>query len=346
MKTIAMLLCGALLAMAPLGSHASGQTASRTIEKIQQRGKLLCGYPTGGYLGFYEADDRGDWQGMDAGMCRAVAVAILGPNPANASFVPLSWPQRTVALQSGDIDVAFMVATWSLQRTTDLGFDFTLPYFFGGSQFIVRRDLGVSEAAQLNGAAMCVQSGTTGARIAADYLRSKNVAFRIVGADSTDKARENFVAGRCDTMVGWGPGLATFRGKGMKDPDSSVLLPDLLTNEVIGGMVRQGDERFKILVSWVTAVLIEAEDIGVTSANVDQMTSSTDPRIARLLGTEPGIGKRLGLRENWAAEVIKSGGNYGEIYERSLGMGSAYKLARGPNRLWNKGGLLYAPLFD
>ncbi|GGF49115.1 amino acid ABC transporter substrate-binding protein [Aliidongia dinghuensis] len=337
-------LCAFIIMLTCAGA-AHAQSQSPTIAKIQQRGKLLCGYPSGGYLGFFEADDKGNWHGMDADMCRALAVAIFG-SADKAAFVPLSWPQRTPALQSGDIDIAFMVSTWTLQRNTELGFDFTLPYLFAGTQFIVKKDLGVTDASQLNGATICTQSGTTGERVALDYLRSKNVTYKVLGAETTDKAREDFAAGRCDVLAGWGPGLATFRAKGLKDPESTVLLPDLLTNELISGMVRQGDEKFKILVTWVTAALIEAEDLGVTSSNVDEMRKSTDPRIGHLLGILPGIGSRFGLRETWAVDVIKSVGNYGEIYERSLGAKSPYQLPRGLNRLWNKGGLLYAPLFD
>lgn len=331
-------LLGALFAV-----PASAQ--SPTVKKIQDRGKLLCSAPAGGYQGFYEVDDKGQWKGLEADLCRALAVSILGAAD-KASPVPVSFAQRFPALQSGDLDVVLMVTTWTLQRDTTLGFQFSNPYFFGGAQFMVKKSIGVTSATQLNNATVCVIAGTTTERLLTDFMNRNKLSYKVVAAEKTEEVREAYLADRCDALIGWGPGLATFRVGKAKNPDEHVILPEILTNEPQSAVVRQNDDAFLDVVNWTFAVMIEAEDLGITSKNVDEMKGSDNIRIKRLLGVTPGIGKALGLPEDWAYKVIKSIGNMGEVYERTMGMNSPYKLQRGLNRLWNQGGLLYSPVID
>lgn len=331
-------LVGALFAI-----PASAQ--SPTVKKVQERGKLLCSAPAGGYQGFYEIDDKGQWKGLEADLCRALAVSILG-SADKAAAVPLSFAQRFPALQSGDIDVVLMVTTWTLQRDTALGFQFSNPYFFGGAQFMIKKSVGVTSATQLNNATVCVIAGTTTEKLLVDFMSRNKLTYKVVAAEKTEEVREAYLAGRCDVLIGWGPSLATFRGGKVKNPDEHIILPEILTNEPQSAVVRQNDDAFLDIVNWTFAAMVEAEELGVTSKNADEMKASDNTRIKRLLGVTPGIGKALGLPEDWAYNVIKTIGNYGELYERTMGAGSAYKLDRGLNKLWNKGGLLYAPVFD
>jgi general L-amino acid transport system substrate-binding protein len=274
-----------------------------------------------------------------------MAVALLG-SPDKASAVSVSFPQRFPALQSGDIDVILMVTTWTLQRDTALGFQFSNPYFYGGSQFMVKKSLGVTSATQLNGATICTVAGTTTEKLLADFMDRNKLTYKVVALEKAEETREAYLAGRCDALIGWGPGLASFRVSKAGIPDQHIVLPEVLTNEPISAVVRQNDDSFLDVVNWTLAALIEAEDLGVTSKNVEEMKGSDNIRIKRLLGVTPGIGKAMGLPEDWAYQVIKQVGNFGEIYDRSLGAASPYKLDRGLNRLWNKGGLLAAPVFD
>jgi len=333
-------ICGLLFGLASHAAFAQGPT----LDAIKQRGNLQCSTIAGGSPGFFELDDKGRWNGFDSEICRTVATAILG-SPDKAVFVPLSWPQRFPALQSGTVDIVVNHTSWTLQRNAALGFQFTLPYFFGGTQFMVKKKAAVTSADQLNGATVCVPAGTTTERLAADYLASKKLNFKMLPFEKTEDARAAYIADRCDTIAGWGPTLAVFGVRRSKD-NVDVVLPEVLTNEPVAGVVRQGDEKFLILVNWVIAALIEAEELNITSANVDEMKKSDNPRIVRFLGVEPGLGKALGLRDTWAYDVIKHNGNYGEIFARNLGEKSAYRLPRGLTKLWKNGGVLYAPVFD
>lgn len=341
MKFITALMCGAWLAVSVQGASAQGAT----LDAIKQRGNLQCSTIAGGSPGFFELDDKGRWNGFDSEICRAVATAILGA-PDKAVFVPLSWPQRFPALQSGSVDIVVNHTSWTLQRNSVLGFQFSLPYFFGGTQFMIKKKAGIASATQLDGVTVCVPAGTTTERLAADYLTSKKLSFRMLPFEKTEEARAAYLADRCDTIAGWGPTLAVFGARRAKDAAENIMLPEVLTNEPVSAVVRQGDEKFLILVNWVIAALIEAEELGITSANVEAMKANTDPRVARLLGAQPGLGKGVGLRDTWAYDVLKHVGNYGEIFTRNLGTDSPYKLQRGLTRLWKDGGVLYAPVFD
>lgn len=342
MKMKVTLICG--LALLGFGLQEA-RAQSATLDAIKQRGAVQCSTIAGGSPGFFELNDKGEWKGFNSDICRSIATAILG-SPDKATFIPLSWPQRFLTLQSGGIDIVVNHTTWTLQRNTVLGFEFTLPYFFGGTQFMIKKNASITSATQLNGATVCVPAGTTTERLAADYLTSKKVTFKMLPFEKTEDARTAYLGDRCDTIAGWGPTLAVFGASRAKAAADNVVLPEVLTNEPVAAVVRQGDEKFLILVNWVIASLIEAEELGITSANIDTMKNSSDPRVARLLGKLPGVGKGLGLRDTWAYDVIKQMGNYSELFERNLGAQSPYKLTRGLTKLWKDGGILYAPVFD
>jgi general L-amino acid transport system substrate-binding protein len=337
-------LLSGLVLLGAVSQPALAQQGS-TLETIKKRDALQCSSISGGSPGFFELDDKGRWFGFDSDMCRAIAAAILGSSE-KANYVPVSWPQRFPALQSGNIDIIVNHTSWTLQRNSSLGFQFTLPYFFGGTQFMVKKSSNVTSATQLNGATICVPAGTTTERITADYLTSKKVQFKMLPFEKTEDARSAYIGGRCDAIVGWGPTLSVFGVRRQNDKDPNVVLPEILTNEPVSAVVRQGDEKFLILVNFVIAALIEAEELGITSANIEKMKDDPNPRIARLMGKLPGLGKGVGLRDTWAYDVIKNVGNYSEIFERNLGEKSPYKLKRGLTNLWNNGGVLYAPVFD
>lgn len=320
--------------------------ASPTVKQIQERGTMLCSGHNGSYFGFVEVNDKNEWKGLDIDMCRALTTAILG-DPSKAQIVPLSWAQRFPALQSGDVDVIIKATGWTMGRDTELGLQFSIPYFFGGAQFMAHGDLGVTEAKDLEGGTMCVESGTTIERIAANYMKSLGVELNVVSYEKASELRSAYLANRCDAFAAWGPFLAVLRATEMDDPDAHVILNDQLSNEPISAAMRQGDEEFVDVVNWMLAALLIAEEEGITSENVEEMAANPpNPKVARLLGVDPGMGERLGLRDTWAREMIAAVGNYAEIYHRNLGDNSQYKLERGLNNLWSHGGVLYAPQLD
>lgn len=332
-------------AMAGLGA-TTAEAASPTVTAIQERGTLLCSGHNGSYFGFVEVDDKNEWKGLDIDLCRALTTAILG-DPAKAQIVPLSWAQRFPSLQSGDVDVVIKATGWTMGRDTELGLQFSLPYFFGGTQMMAHGDLGVTDAKGLEGGTVCVEAGTTIERIVADYLKTHNVAHTMVSYEKAAELRSAYLANRCDAFAGWGPNLAVLRATEIENPDAHVTLSDQLSSEPISAAMRQGDEGFVDTVNWMLAALLLAEEHGVTQANVADMAANPpNPTVARLLGATPGIGQRLGLRETWAREMIAAVGNFAEIYDRNLGANSPYKLDRGLNNLWSHGGVLYAPILD
>ncbi|MEM8790197.1 MAG: amino acid ABC transporter substrate-binding protein [Pseudomonadota bacterium] len=336
-------------AIAAAGLMASGGAAiaeSPTLKTIQERGTLLCSGHNGSYFGFVEVNDRNEWKGLDIDLCRALTVAVLGDS-SKAQIVPLSWAQRFPALQSGDVDVVIKATGWTMGRDTELGLQFSIPYFFGGAQLMARKELGISTSAGLEGGTVCVAAGTTIERIVADHLKSENIEHTMVSFEKTAEVISAYTSGRCDAYAAWGPNLAVVRATQIDNPDTHVILDDKLSSEPISAAMRQGDEEWVDIVNWMLAALIKAEELGVTSANVDEMVANPpNPTVARLLGVDPGMGERLGLRDTWAREMIAEFGNFGEIYERNLGGGSPYKLDRGLNNLWSEGGVLYAPILD
>lgn len=335
---------GALALSALVPQAALAQSA--TVSAIQERGTMLCAGHNGSYFGFVEVNDQNEWRGLDIDLCRALTTAILG-DPTAAQIVPLSWAQRFPALQSGDVDIIIKATGWTMGRDTELGLQFSLPYFFGGTQLMAHGDLGITQATELEGGTICVEAGTTIERIVADYLSTLGVDHTMVSYESAAELRSAYLANRCDAFAGWGPNLAVLRATEIENPDAHVILNDQLSSEPIAAAMRQGDEGFVDLVNWMLAALFIAEEHGVTMENVEEMAANPpNPTVARLLGSTPGIGERLGLRETWAREMIAAMGNYEEIYNRNLGSDSPYNLDRGLNNLWSDGGVLYAPILD
>ena len=332
----------ASIAVFPLAAKAM----SPTVEQIKSRGHLLCSGHNGSYFGFVEVNDKNEWKGLDIDLCRALTVAILGDPDAN-QIVPLSWAQRWPALQSGDVDLIIKATGWTMGRDTELGLQFSNPYFFGATQFMAHKNLGATDATGLDGGTFCVEAGTTLERLAANYLSTANIEHTMVSYESAAEVRAAYLANRCDAFVGWGPNLAVLRATEIENPDSHIILEDVLASEPISAAMRQGDDNFVDIVNWMLASLLIAEEEGITSSNVEQIAKNPpNPRVARLLGADPGMGERLGLRDTWAKEMIATMGNFSEIYERNLGKNSPYKLDRGVNNLASHGGVLFFPILD
>ena len=343
------------LLKAALGAFAAGTIAlapqiasakSPTVAKIEERGKMLCSGHNGSYFGFVEVNDKNEWKGLDIDICRALTTAILG-DPNKADFVPLSWAQRFPALKAGDVDVIIKATGWTMGRDTEQGLQFSLPYFFGGSQIMAHKELGISDAKGLDGGTVCVEAGTTIERLTANHLKTIGVEVNMVNYEKAAEMQSAYLANRCDAFAAWGPFLAVLRATKIDNPGDHVILNDQLSNEPIAAAMRQGDDEFVDLVNWMLAALLIAEENGVNKANVEEMAKNPpNPKVARLLGNTPGMGERVGLRDTWAKEMIAAMGNYGEIYHRNLGENSPYYLERGLNNLWNEGGVLYAPILD
>lgn len=324
-------------------SESAMAAESPTVEKIQDRGELVCGVGQGNRHGFSAPDDEGVWRGIDADFCRAIAIAVLG-DKEKVKYVPLSSVQRFPALQSGDIDVLVRVTTWTLSRDTKLGLQFTQPYFFTGLALMVPKELGISSATELDGASICLFPGTSSEKAVSAFFAANDMTYEPVTIENAKERDSAYLSGRCDAMISFLPGLAIVRGFVADNPDDHVILPELLEKEPLSIVVRQGDDDWLDVANWVLFSTLEAEELGVTSTNVDDLKeSSKDPKVQRLLGVEPaGLGQNLGLREDWAYDVIKELGNYEEIYNRNVGTESKLQIPRQHNRLWNDGGLLYS----
>ncbi|MFN4089432.1 MAG: amino acid ABC transporter substrate-binding protein [Alphaproteobacteria bacterium] len=315
--------------------------AGPTIDAIKQRGEVRCGVNTG-LAGFSIADGQGRWTGLDADFCRALAAALLG-DAEKVQWVPLSAQQRFTALQSGEIDVLSRNTTWTLTRDASLGIVFAGVTFYDGQGFMVPASLGVKNAKELDGAEVCVQTGTTTELNLADYFRANNMDFKPVVFESLEESKVAFFNGRCQVYTTDASGLASIRSVDAPNPEDWVILPELISKEPLGPAVRRGDDEWLAIVKWTIYATIEAEEAGVTAENVDdKKANSTNPTVQRLLGTSGDMGKLLGLDPDWAYRVIKQVGNYGEIYDRSVGPETPLKLERGVNALWTDGGLMYA----
>ncbi len=319
---------------------AQAAQAGTTFDVVKARGKVICGVSTG-VSGFSAPDSQGKWAGIDVDVCRAVAAAMFG-DASKFDVVPLTPVQRFTALQSGEIDVLTRNTTLSLQRDTALGFNAVAVNFYDGQGFMVPVKLNVKSAKELNGATVCVQPGTTTELNLADYFRTNNMQFKPVVIEKQDEIVAAYVAGRCDVLTTDRSQLASVRVTQTPKPEDHVLLPEVISKEPLGPMVRHGDDQWMDLVRWSLFAMIEGEEYGVTSKNVDDQLKSNDPNVKRILGVTPGMGKALGVDEKWAYNIIKQVGNYGESFERNVGKDSPLKLDRGPNAQWNKGGLLYA----
>jgi general L-amino acid transport system substrate-binding protein len=319
---------------------AAAAQAGPTFDKVKQAGQVVCGVNTG-LAGFAMPDSQGHYTGLDVDICRALAAALFG-DAAKVKYVPLTAQQRFTALQSGEVDLLSRNTTWTLQRDTELGLNFTAVVYYDGQGFMVAKKLGVKSAKELNGATICVQPGTTTELNLADYFRANKIDFKPVVIEKLDEVESAFFSGRCDAYTTDRSGLAATRAARATNPDDYMILPEVISKEPLSPAVRQGDDQWNDLVRWVIFALIQAEESGITSKNVDDMVKSDDPNIKRLLGVTPGAGKSLGVDDKWAYNEIKQVGNYGEIFERNVGRGSPLKLERGLNNLWTKGGLMYA----
>jgi general L-amino acid transport system substrate-binding protein len=335
-----VLLKAAVAALA-LGAVAGSAQAGPTLDAIKQRGQLVCGVNTG-LGGFSLPDSAGKWTGLDVDICKAVAAAIFGDGE-KVKWVPLTAQQRFTALQTGEVDILSRNTTWTLSRDTQLGLNFAGITFYDGQGFMVPKKLGVKSAKELNGATVCVQPGTTTELNLADYFRANNMTFKPVVIEALQEVNAAFFSGRCDVYTTDASGLASIRKNDAPkgESDNYVILPEIISKEPLGPSIRHGDDQLLDIVKWTVYALIEAEEYGITKANVEQQAKeSKNPAVQRLLGTTAGNGKAIGLDEAWVVNIIKTVGNYGEIYERNI---VPLGLPRGVNNLWNKGGLMYAP---
>ena len=315
--------------------------AGATLDAVKSKGFVQCGVSTG-LPGFSSADDKGRFTGIDVDMCRAVAAAIFG-DAEKVKYNPLTAKERFTALQSGEIDMLPRNTTWTYTRDTSLGLNFTGVNYYDGQGFLVTKNLGVKSALEMDGASFCIQAGTTTELNLADYFRSNKMNYTPITFDTSDQTIKAFEAGRCDALTSDQSQLYALRIK-LSDPKSAVVLPEVISKEPLGPVVRQGDDEWFNVVKWSLYAMVNAEELGVTSANVDEMkASSTDPNVRRLLGVEGVKGEWMGLPDDWGYNIIKQVGNYGEAFDRNVGAGSALGIARGLNALWSKGGLQYAP---
>lgn len=334
----------ALVTAATLPDPASAGLGD-TLKTIKDRGHFLCTGHNGTYLGFAEVDGNGNWKGMDIELCKAFATAIFG-TPSKLKIVPISFAQRFPALQSGDVDAIIKVTGWTMGRDTELGLQFSQPYFLGATQMAVSTATGAKTGKDLNGASMCAQAGTSTERYAADYLSGLKVKYEMITFEKSEEMRAAFLSGRCDAITLWGPNLYISIAQA-PDPSKFAVLPDVLAVEPQSIGMRQGDDNFVDIANWMLTVLLAAEEYGINSTNVDQHKANpANPTVGKLLGVTPGIGKRLGLSDTWGYDVIKQVGNYKEIFDRTLGDGSPYKMKRGVNALIKDGGVLYPLVID
>ena len=335
-RTLLSLALGTAVSLAGISAASAG-----TLDDVKSKGFIQCGVSQG-LIGFSNPDDKNNWNGLDVDFCRAVAGAVFGDGQ-KVKFTPLSAKERFTALQSGEIDILSRNTTWTMSRDTSLGLVFAGVTYYDGQGFMVKKSLGVDSALKLDGASVCTQTGTTTELNLADYFRANNMKYEVVAFEKADEVIQAYDSGRCDVFTTDQSGLYAERLK-LKNPDENVVLPEIISKEPLGPVVRQGDDAWFNVVKWTYYALLNAEEAGVTSANVaDMMANSTDPGVRRLLGVEGDYGKAIGLENGWAANAIKAVGNYGEMFDRNVGPDTNLKIGRGVNALWNKGGIQYAP---
>ena len=330
------------MAYATVLAFAAPAAWAQTLGAIKERGELICG-ANGTLAGFGLPDPQGNWTGFDVDFCRAIASAIFN-DPTKVKFVPLTAKDRFTALQSGEVDVLSRNTTWTLSRDTSLGLDFAAVTYYDGQGFMVRKSLKVTSALELNDAAICVQQGTTTELNLADYFRANHMGLKTVTFATGDEARKAYEASRCDSYTTDSSGLHGERLK-LAEPAEHIVLPEIISKEPLSPAVRHGDNQWTDIVRWTHFAMVDAEELGVTKANVDDKMKSDDPEIRRLLGVEGQYGEALGLTNDWVYRIVKRVGNYGEVFERNIGQGSPLKIVRGLNALWTKGGLQYGPPF-
>ena len=335
-RTLLSLALGTAVSLAGISAASAG-----TLDDVKSKGFIQCGVSQG-LIGFSNPDDKNNWTGLDVDFCRAVAGAVFGDGQ-KVKFTPLSAKERFTALQSGEIDILSRNTTWTMGRDTSLGLVFAGVTYYDGQGFLVKKSLGVDSALKLDGASVCTQTGTTTELNLADYFRANNMKYEVVAFEKADEVIAAYDSGRSDVFTTDQSGLYAERLK-LKNPDENVVLPEIISKEPLGPVVRQGDDAWFNVVKWTYFALLNAEEAGVTAANADDMiANSTDPGIRRLLGVEGDFGKAIGLENNWAANAVKAVGNYGEMFDRNVGPDTNLKISRGVNALWSKGGIQYAP---
>lgn len=317
----------------------------KTLETVKARGVLNCTGHDGSYLGFAEVDDKGNWKGMDIDLCRAVAAAVLG-DPAKLKIVPISWAQRWPSVQSGNVDIIIKASGGTLSRDTELGLQFSMSYYLGTTKVMAHKELNLKSLKDAAGGTICIPAGTSQEQQVAAYAQKLGIKLQPVVIEKTEELEQAYFAKRCDLYAQWGPVLAiarTAKGK----VDDHVILPDVLAVEPEVMIVRQGDDNWVDIANWTLTALLFAEQEGITSKNVDEIRAKpTSPQVSKFLGATPGMGKGLGLPDDWAYNVIKKVGNYSEIFDRDLGKSSPYKMDRELTNLWNAGGVLFPLVID
>jgi general L-amino acid transport system substrate-binding protein len=324
-----------------LAAGLSAQAASaQTLKTVKDRGMLSCGVSQG-LPGFSTPDDKGNWTGLDVDICRAIAAAVFN-DATKIKFVPLSAKDRFTALQSGEIDVLSRNTTWTLSRDTSLGANFTGVTYYDGQGFLVKKSLKVNSALELNSASVCVQTGTTTEQNLADYFKGNNMKYEVIAFATADETIKAYESGRCDVFTSDVSQLYAERLK-LANAADHVVLPEVISKEPLGPMVRHGDDQWFDVVKWTLYAMVGAEELGMTQKNIDEMAKSDKPEVKRAVGTDGNLGEQLGLTKDWMVRIVKATGNYGESFERNVGAGSKLGIARGLNNLWSKGGIQYAP---
>lgn len=330
-------IAAATATMAFVGTAQAG-----LLDDVKAKGFIQCGVNTG-LTGFSAPNDQGKWEGFDVDFCRAISAAVFG-DPDKVKYTPLTSKERFTAVQSGEVDVLSRNTTWTFTRDVNLGLEFIGVNYYDGQGFMIRKNMGIKSAKELDGASVCIQTGTTTELNLADYFRTHNMKFTSVVFEKADEIRTAYDAGRCDVYTTDRSGLAAQRSL-LKAPDEHLVLPEVISKEPLGPVIRHGQSEWGDVARWSLYALIVGEELGLTSANVDSMKTSTNPEILRFLGVEGELGTQLGVSNDWAYNIIKQVGNYSEIYERHVGIDTPLKLERGINALWTAGGLMYAPPF-
>lgn len=313
--------------------------SASTLEEVVKKGELSCGISTG-IPGFSATDSKGVWKGLDVDFCKAVAAAVFG-DASKVKYIPLTAKERFTALQSGEIDLLSRATTWTATRDTSLGLNFAGVNYYDGQGFLVRKEIGVSSALELNGATFCIQAGTTTELNLTDYFQSNKMEYKAVTYDTSGQTVDGFKSGRCDVLTSDASQLYGLKLK-LEDPDSAIVLPEIISKEPLGPVVRQGDDDWFNIVRWTMYATLEAEELGVSSANVEAMLKSENPSIKRLIGSSGTAGENLGIKNDWVYQIVKQVGNYGEMFDRNVGKDSPLNIDRGINKLWNQGGLMYS----
>jgi general L-amino acid transport system substrate-binding protein len=340
--TITAAIAGTMMLAPP--AHAD---VGDTLKTVKERGSLSCTGHNGSYLGMAEVDDKGNWTGLDIDLCKSLATAIFGTEESHLTIQPTSWAQRWPSIQSGELDIIIKASGWTMGRDTDVSMQFSRPYMLAAIHLMTHKNTGAKIASDLDGGTLCVQTGTTLERNAVEHASANGYELEVISFEKTEEAKAAFLSGRCDAYVDWDLQLGVLRATEADNPQDYIILPDMLSAEPVAIVMRQGDDQWVDIANWMVSALLMAEENGVTSANVDEMLANPPtPGIAKLLGVTPGVGERLGLEDDWAYNVIKRHGNFDEIWQRNVGTGSVYGVARGVNALIRDGGIMHSLVMD